>query len=183
MGLTTKNLDRKNYTTEERRNFIANLREYHQPYFERIDEPKAYYIAKILYGYPPDRALFYPSEISDPNKPLYVEWVSKDYEPEDNRRLYKYIYNPEYASEYRSSERGGYQMYEIPKDHFELVKPGPGEDPLNKPEQIVMEFDLNLDTAADDCPFDQVTLRDIAALLLRKPVSRKEWLNKIIIGK
>jgi hypothetical protein len=31
-----------------------------------------------------------------------------------------------------------------------------------------------------DAPLDQVTIRDLAAIMLKKPVSNKKWLNDII---
>ena len=41
-----------------------------------------------------------------------------------------------------------------------------------------MDFDL-MDPNTD-APFDQLTIRDLAAILLKKPVSSKDWLNKLI---
>jgi hypothetical protein len=47
--------------------------------------------------------------------------------------------------------------------------------------QTSIDFDLmNPDT---DAPFDQLTVRDLAAILLKKPVSNKQWLNKLITDK
>jgi hypothetical protein len=41
-----------------------------------------------------------------------------------------------------------------------------------------MEFDL-IDPDID-AQFEQLTIRDLAAILLKKPVSNKKWLNKLI---
>jgi len=32
----------------------------------------------------------------------------------------------------------------------------------------------------EDAPLSMLTIRDLAAIMLQKPVSQKEWLNKII---
>jgi hypothetical protein len=42
-----------------------------------------------------------------------------------------------------------------------------------------MDFDEILDPNSD-APFDQLTIRDLAALLLKKPVSNKKWLNDLV---
>jgi len=31
-----------------------------------------------------------------------------------------------------------------------------------------------------DCPIDQMNIRDLAAILLKKPVSKKKWLNDLV---
>ena len=31
-----------------------------------------------------------------------------------------------------------------------------------------------------DAPLDQITIRDLAAIMLKQPVSRKKWLNDLI---
>lgn len=183
MNLSTKRLS---VSPDERKKRIAELREYHQPYFERIGEPRARFIAKMLYGWPPDRCNFFENEISN-STPLYVEWVSRGYFPEDDRRLYKYVYNPDYATDYvKEVKDDGLVMYVVPVDKFELVKEGdmpatpePQQEEA-KPVQGSLELDFDLVNPDEDCPGENITLRDWAAILLKAPVSRKEWLNKLI---
>ena len=40
--------------------------------------------------------------------------------------------------------------------------------------------EFNLTDPDEDMPMDQMTMRDLAALLLKKPVSKKKCLNEII---
>lgn len=183
MSLSTKRLS---VTTEERKKRIAELREYHQPFFDKIGESRARFIAKMLYGWPPDRCNFFENEISNPT-PLYVEWVSRGYHPEDDRRLYKYIHNPDYATEYAKEVKDdGLVMYVVPVDKFELVKdveyniPKEEEEKTSEPVQAKLELEFDLVNPDEDCPAENITLRDWAAILLKAPVSRKEWLNKLI---
>jgi hypothetical protein len=170
MPISTK---RTSVSPEERKKRIAELREYHQPYFDKIGEPRARFIAKMLYGWPPDRCNFFENEISN-STPLYVEWVTRGYFPEDERRLYKYIYNPDYATDYvKEVKDDGLEMYVVPIDKFELVKDGEPvkvDAPEQEPKQAKLELDFDI----------VITLRDWAAILLKAPVSRKEWLNKLI---
>lgn len=167
-------------TKEDRLKKLAELREYHQPYFERIGEPKARFVGKMLYGFPkPNRVRFFENEIASSN-PLYVEWVSRDFTPEDERRLYKYVYNPDYATEYPVEVTdSGYEMYVVPVEAFTLVKDIPLAQ-TEEPKQSTLELDFDIINPDEDCPVENITLRDLAAIYLKAPVSRKEWLNKII---
>jgi hypothetical protein len=138
----------------------------------------------MLYGYPPDKSKFFFSEIS-PETPLYVEFVTWDYRPEDDRRLYMYIYNPNYEKDYvKEQTDSGIDMYVVPIEHFKLVK-GPDNTPVpvesdSKTLQASLDLDFDIINPDEDCPADNITLRDWAAILLKAPVSRKEWLNKLI---
>ena len=40
-----------------------------------------------------------------------------------------------------------------------------------------------LDLGPTDEPFNMLTIRDLAAIMLKKPVSNKQWLNEIIKSK
>jgi hypothetical protein len=42
-----------------------------------------------------------------------------------------------------------------------------------------MDFDEILDPA-QDAPVDQLTIRDLAAILWKKPISSKKWLNDLM---
>ena len=41
------------------------------------------------------------------------------------------------------------------------------------------DFDELMDPD-NDAPLNQITIRDLAAIMLKKPVSQKEWLNNLI---
>jgi hypothetical protein len=182
MTISTTSVKPRTYTSEERRLFVSELRKFHQPYFDSIGEPRARFMGKVKYSYPPtEKMKCYLSELIE-DRPFYVEWVSRDYVPEDKRRLYKYKFNPNFEEEYPQINMGNsLHMYEVPTDRFELVKAGEGESPLGQQvtPQTVMDFDLDL-PISEDCPVSQMTLRDVASLILKAPISRKEWLNELI---
>lgn len=165
-------------TPEERKEKIARLRDSHQSYFDSIKEPKSRFTAKMKFGYNADcRTKFFESELSS-DAPLYVEWVSRDYNPEDDGKLYLYEYTPNYKTEFKQEALDtGTVMYLVPISKFKLV-----HDPIvakkESIEQLAMDFDLS--GSNEDCPIMDMTLRDFAALMMVSPVSRKEWLNKII---
>ena len=50
---------------------------------------------------------------------------------------------------------------------------------LNKNKSIA-DISLNIADPEIDCPINAMTVRDLAAILLKKPVSQKDWLNRII---
>jgi len=189
MGLSTIS---KKISGDERRKRIIELRKFHQPYFDAIGKPEVHYTCKMRYGFPYHSTKFLEAEINKP-EPIYVEWTSRDCVPEDNRRLYKYEPNPAYRDEYKAeTDDYGKVWYVVPIDKFVLVKDELAleikqvvEEPeelenKEEPQQIAMDLDFGIINPDEDCPLDNVTLRDLAAILLKTPVSRKEWLNKII---
>jgi hypothetical protein len=44
---------------------------------------------------------------------------------------------------------------------------------------LELDFDVP-STLTNDAPISDMTIRDLAAILLKKPVSKKEWLNELI---
>jgi len=181
MAITT---GKKMISPEERKRIIAEMREYHMPYLSKLEDGTWRFIAKMRYGFPPDRSKFFENEI-DGSRELYVEWVSRFYQPEDDRRLYRYKFNPDYLSEYpKETTPEGYEWFVVPADRFELVKEGEVHKELVPEKKEVFQESLDLDfdiiNPDEDCPMDNITLRDWAAILLKAPVSRKEWLNKLI---
>ncbi len=180
---------RKSLSPDERKKRVAELREYHQPYFESVGEPRAKFTAKMLYGYPADKSKFFYSEIGS-DVPLYVEFVTWDYRPSEERKLYMYKFNPNYDEQFvKEQTDSGIDMYVVPLEHFRLVTGDASpvsnpivthhEEPKVNP-QASLELDFDIINPDEDCPADNITLRDWAAILLKAPVSRKEWLNKLI---
>lgn len=170
---------------EDRRTRTAELRKAHQEYFDTNGISSAKYIGKLAYRPPGKDELFigfFPNELRGGDD-IYVEFTGKNLEIEDpERNLYKWRYNGHWEEEYEKTEAGpsGAFRYLVPV--AELVKvqktiatPKTGIKTTN------VEFELmDPDT---DAPFDQLTVRDLAAILLKKPVSNKQWLNKLITDK
>jgi hypothetical protein len=97
------------------------------------------------------------------------------------RRLYKLRYNSHYDEEYEKTETNeinGQFRYLIPiSELIHITQPIKVNTIQEK-----LDFSDLMDPNAD-APFEQLTIRDLAAILLKKPVSTKDWLNKIITDK
>lgn len=166
-------------TTEEKKVKIAELKQFHQKKFEVLGVDDPCFIPKMAYK-PKDKddkvISFFPSELKK-GQDIFTEFVSRDYDPEDlpERRLWKWRYNPYWETEYETvaHDAQGNVRYLIPV--LELVPVG---------NNIITEEPVVEDTAefnfSDDALISDMTILDLAAILLKKPVSKKEWLNKVI---
>ena len=159
-------------TTSTRKELVSKLRKHHELTFEELNKLDAVYIPKMAHFVSGLEGLhmgFFETEVNH-GEDVYTEKVSKYMESEDpSRTLYKYKYNPNFKEEYSSSApvSTGNVRYLVPLDELEIIDTS-----------IIEEFSLmNPD---EDLPLDQLTIRDLAALLLKKPVSKKVWLNQII---
>jgi hypothetical protein len=156
----------ENLTTPEK---IARLRLKHQPYFEKIGIPDALFIPKTVYGTPPEVVIF-PSEFKK-EKDIYVEKTSRDYVSEDPlRALYKLKFKPDYDGLYRATAFGTDCKYHVPFSEFERI--------IVEEPKVIIDFGLN--DPDNDAPISELMIRDIAAILWKKPVSQKKWLNTLI---
>ena len=145
---------------------IELLKEKHEPLFKSLNINDPLYMPKMMFGSP---LVFYmfQSEMEQ-GKDLYTEKVTRDFDSEDETRtLYKWTYNPDYKKAYDTKSSSHGPMYIIPFEELSVVEEDEGS-----------EFDIpNPD---EDAPFSELTIRDLAAILTGKPVSHKNWLNKII---
>ena len=89
--------------------------------------------------------------------------------------MYKWKYNPHYASEYRVTEPHSANhtiRYIIPVAELFAV--------TNTDESF---DDFEMPDPDSDLPISQLTIRDLAAIMTGKPVSMKPWLNEIVRNK
>jgi len=175
---------------DDKRDRLRQLREYHQTTLDAIGVEDAFFIPKLAYR-PYGKtekviALFY-SEISK-GADVYIEFTDKDYIPEDpERRLYKWRFNPHFEEEYQHTETTspGKHRYLIPIDELVLIEKAIQNVIQEEEEEKEEERDIEFPMADPDkdLPIGQLTIRDFAAIMLKKPVSDKPWLNKIITKK
>lgn len=140
---------------------------------------------------------FFHSEISR-GQDLFIEFSNRDNVPEDiNRTLYLWRFNPHYDEEYEKTEpdaRTGNIRYLVPVDELKVIKKYSISEPTvaapiappvktKKIETKTIETDFDLPDLSLDPPINEMTMLDLAAILLNKPVSKKEWLNNIIKNK
>jgi len=193
--LSTKN----NNTITDRKAIINKLKEKHNKLFKLENlETAPRFIPKYVFtpknGDERVISLFF-SEISSGDD-VYTEFVSIGLEPEDpERRLWKWPYNPEFATEYALTEPNinGHRLYMIPvAELIDVAALHLGVKKESKPtivEQATAQLSLAIEEekqatiTADiigDAPLDQMTIRDKAAIDWKIPVSDKPWLNELI---
>ena len=168
MGLSTTGSN----TGLTRKDKIAELKKKHKEVFERLGIADPHYIPKMFFGTPLSMPLF-KSEMKD-GKDVYTEKVSKSFESEDsNRTLYKWKHNPKWATAYPTKplSHGEGNMYLIPFDELIPIVEEKKKNPI---------YDFGIVDPDTDLPIDQLTIRDLAAILTGKPVSLKQWLNEIV---
>lgn len=152
-----------------RKEKILNLRKKHQPVFEKLGVPDAIFIPKLVYGNP-KTVCFFPSELKH-ERDIYIEMADKEYNSEDeSRTLYKWKYIPNYANVYQQEthKSSGDAMTFVPFTDFVAI---PHNDEADE---------FGIPNPDEDSPISELTVRDLAAIFTNKPVSHKQWLNKII---
>lgn len=173
MSISTK---RNTNETLDKKAKIEELKSHHKKLFAKLGIDNPFYSPKMAYIDRGEKVIsFFPSEI-ERGEDIFTEFVSRSYDSEDSTRtLYKWKYNPHYMSEYRTVNPASEMQtirYIIPVDELIACK---------LEEDILDEFDMP--DPDQDLPIDQLTIRDLAAILTGKPVSMKKWLNEIVKSK
>ena len=125
---------------------------------------------------------FFHSEISK-GQDVFVEFTNRYNVPEfPDRTLYRWRFNPHFEEEYeKTAEEDPTKVrYLIPIDELKVVK---SYSPAAVIKPAETEFEFSLPNPEKDPLISELTIRDLAAILLQKPVSNKEWLNNIIKNK
>ena len=122
---------------------------------------------------------FFKSELSK-GVDIYTECVDFELNSEDpSRTLYKIKYNPFYEEEYLAEPtKSGDNRYLIPLSEMIIVEPESVKtESTNNPFPDFESSFLDTDT---DTALAQMSVRDFAAIMWKKPVSNKKWLNELI---
>jgi hypothetical protein len=170
---------------EDKRDRLKKLREFHQKTLDTIGVSDALFIPKMAYrpyGKTELHIAFFASEINK-GEDVYVEFTSKELVPEDpERRLYKWRFNPHFEEEYEKTDPHpvtGHFRYLVPTEELVYIKMV-DETPVPPVIETIVPREFDLVDANTDLPLDQLTIRDLAAIMLKRPVSQKPWLNEII---
>lgn len=176
----------KKLTPEERKERIALLYSHFDDFFRTINVKNPLFIPKMAYvpeGKDEKHVTFFTSELEnaekfDAPKDIYIEFADIEYQPEDSdRALYKWKFNPHWRTEYDVvTSKAGYERYAIPINELHFMTDDKKKQ-TQKPAQL--EFDVT-SILTDDAPISDMSIRDLAAILLKKPVSKKSWLNELI---
>jgi hypothetical protein len=165
----------------DKRSKIQELKAFHDSLFEKENMAYPKFIPRLKYKHEGVEIIsFFENEING-GSDIYVEFCSRDYDPEDpERQLWKWIYNPEYKTEYKRSEphaTTGDIRYLIPVDELINIT----KLHKNKIEnEVKEEMKYELPDLESDIPFNAMTLRDYMAIQWKKPVSHKKWLNELV---
>ncbi len=185
---------------KEKRDRQNKIRLYHQATFDRLKIINPKFIPKFAYtplGKTEKYIAFFENEINH-GADVYVEFADREFvlQSTTDRELYRLRYNPHYNTEYEklpAVEEGKSDRYIIPIAELVLIQKDPiGPDvafevaesspKLKTNTQAELEFPKLMDPNLD-APFEQMTLRDYAAIHLKKSCSTKAWLNDIIKSK
>lgn len=113
-------------TPEERKAKVKELREEHQPYFDKTRSGfDQLYIPKMAYrptGKDDLHISFFPSEL-EKNEDIYTEFVSIEYNSEDPKRtLYLLKNNPNWKEEYELvTSNSGFQRHIVPASELKVI--------------------------------------------------------------
>lgn len=166
-------LSTKNVANNDRKYKIELLRDFHKKVFDFYNLHEPFFTAKMAYNPPglhEKHVHFFESELKRASD-IYIELVNKEYDPETQERyLFRWIYNPHWNEEYEIRTVNNSQRIYIPCSELEVVGIN-GKSPEDEKGNTVNE---------DDCDINDMTLRDLAAIMLKQEVSNKSWLNKII---
>jgi hypothetical protein len=163
------------------------LREYHKDTLEKIGASTAYLVGKLFYtpGHKKSEGAhnelyvsLFESEISK-GEDVYLEQTNTAEEPETTTRtLYKYRYNPNFKEEYELTPNRSDSWLVPVEELVKVIVPDEADKKHAKKRLSTISAAAGINT--EDAPIADMTIRDLAAILLKKPVSQKEWLNSLI---
>ena len=179
MKLKTNDKKAEPTQVESRYAKVQELRKYHQATLDAYGRPDADFIPKMAYIPKGKEELcigFFPSEMKR-GVDFFTEFVDKNLQPEDpERKLYLWKYNQFWETEYEQIDNGNYTWAMVPVSELYVID-------LNAGKKVTNEFDLTPKASVsidDDAPISELTIKDLAAILLNKPCSDKPFLNKLI---
>jgi len=170
----------KTLSRESKNEIVKEMRSFHEETMNRHSRGvKHYFYPKVPFLRTNGMRVIgmFRSELEKPDENVYIETINLSYEPLDKRRtLYRLRYNPYFKEEY---EHVGNDRYNVPMEELEIVWQLPEETSVDTA-QLPLLYDAEI---MEDNNLTQMTIRDLAAILLRKPVSSKTWLNELVMAK
>lgn len=176
---------------EEKKENLKKLKEFHKSTLQKLGVSDYSLIPKLAYrpsGKTDLHVSFFYSEISKGHD-VYLEFTDRNNIPEDpERTLYLWKFNPHFEEEYERTEPAentGHIRYLVPVEELKVIRKYGPETTITPEKEIKLKpsMDFSLPNPETDPPINDMTIRDLAAIILGKPVSNKEWLNNIIKNK
>lgn len=168
-------------TKEIKNEIVKEMRAFHQEFMNQHSRGEKYYFyPKVPFMRSNGVRVIgmFRSELEKPDENVYIETINLKYEALDKQRtLYKLKYNPHFKDEY---ELVGNDRYNVPLDELEIVWQLPA---LQTQTSEMPTLSLIYDSEnIEDNNLSQMTIRDLAAIMLKKPVSNKQWLNELVMN-
>lgn len=175
--------------SEDKKENLKKLREFHKATINELGVSNFFLLGKMCYL---DKGRyvvsFFHSEISK-GQDIFIEFTNRFNVPEfPERTLYRWRFNPHFEEECEKTGESdpAKVRYLVPKDELKVVK-SYSPAAIIQPEVVInsteTDFEFSLPDPEKDPLISELTIRDLAAILLQKPVSNKEWLNSIIKNK
>ena len=175
--------------SEDRKENLKKLKEFHTKTINELGVSSFFLVGKMAYLDKGKKVIsFFQSEISK-GQDIFIEFTNRFNVPEDaNRVLYRWRFNPHFEEEYdKTLESDPSKVrYLVPIDELKVVKkysPAVIISTTQTETEKETDFEFSMPDPEKDPLISELTIRDLAAILLQKPVSNKEWLNNIIKNK
>lgn len=162
------------------------LRKYHEEVLSKYTNP--YFVIKTAVRYKNQQCVvFFKSELSKGD--VFLELVDTSLHPEINRTLYRYPYNEFWESEYETVENAQDKYY-VPVEELHTVPTKEALSATVEKKKISFGLNPNRSTTAKtevsyqlgilDQPASSLTIRDLIAIIHRRPVSKNQELNDFL---
>jgi hypothetical protein len=147
---------KKVVTPAERKERVQNLRQEHQPYFDKVGISDALFIPKMAYrpqGKDELYISFFPSELEN-ECDIYTEFVSIDYVSEDPKRtLYQVPHNPFWKDEYEIIiSNSGHARHFIPVSELKVINTASSRKsrkPIQENIDVIQDFEVSPNNKMD----------------------------------
>lgn len=159
---------------EERERKTAMIFQYHKRTFELLGIENPLFYPKPVFTWKNNQQCIslYERELTS-EKGFFTEITDENYNPFPERKLYMWKGNEHSKEEFYKNSTGVGERWFIPVDELQEIK---SPTPSVKEEVIIPQEEMD----EEDSLIGKLTIKDLAAILLREPVSEKQWLNKII---
>lgn len=174
---------------------LASIRAHHADLIKDLGiSPYDFNMKKAFYDqYGREVVGIFASEFNK-EKGFYFELISSDLDPIDpERKVYRVPPSTTFEEEYELNPKNSYS---VPLEELKVINPTSvainkfsAVEAMQKPkepqriipqEAIVAQAKPKPILLNQDAPFSEMTIKDLVAILLRKPVSDKPWLNELV---
>lgn len=162
-------------TPEEKTEKVARAREYHKKLLKDNNAKLTDFNLKLWFF---DKGIkvvaIFPGEFQKENG-FYFELIDSNLDPIDPKRtIYKINPRNNYDDTYNILKSGAYA---VPLEELEVVE----DNTTRVDNSLYLDQNITTNLSSDnDQNISEMTIKDIAAILWKSPVSEKEWLNNLI---